>query len=96
MKTSNISLRSPCHVEIRLRLLFLLNKNSMSKSLVADSNPLEDLKMNYHLLTEGTHSPSDKYPTNIRSSYSQDADFVKNVIIIDTAQSKTSLPELQR
>ncbi|KAM3183559.1 hypothetical protein ACTXT7_010091 [Hymenolepis weldensis] len=46
--------------------------------------------MNYHLLTEGAHSLSDNYPTNFRSSYSQDADFVENVIIIVIAQSKTS------
>ncbi|VUZ44692.1 unnamed protein product [Hymenolepis diminuta] len=51
--------------------------------------------MIYHPSTEGTHSPSNNYPTNIRSSHSQDANFVENVVIIATALSKTSLPELQ-
>ncbi|KAM3171454.1 hypothetical protein ACTXT7_016599 [Hymenolepis weldensis] len=49
-----------------------------------------------HLSTEETHFPSDNYPKNIRSSHSQDASFVENVVIIMTALSKTSLPELQR
>ncbi|KAM3172936.1 hypothetical protein ACTXT7_013524 [Hymenolepis weldensis] len=52
--------------------------------------------MTYHLSTEGAHSPSDNFPTNIRSSHSQNTDFAENVVIIETVLSKTSLPELQR
>ncbi|VUZ54895.1 unnamed protein product, partial [Hymenolepis diminuta] len=35
------------------------------------------------------------HPTNTRSSYSQETDFVENPIIIATPLSKTSPPELQ-
>ncbi|KAM3172578.1 hypothetical protein ACTXT7_014238 [Hymenolepis weldensis] len=49
--------------------------------------------MTNHPSTNGTHSPSDNYPTNIRSGHSQDADFAENVVIIEAAPSKTSLPE---
>ncbi|VUZ46036.1 unnamed protein product [Hymenolepis diminuta] len=49
-----------------------------------------------HLSTEETHSRSDNYQTNIRSSHFQEADSVENVVIIETGLSKTSLPELQR
>ncbi|VUZ51620.1 unnamed protein product, partial [Hymenolepis diminuta] len=49
-----------------------------------------------HLSTEKTHSPSDNYQANIRSSHSQDANFAKNIVIIETSLSKTLLPELQR
>ncbi|VUZ47970.1 unnamed protein product, partial [Hymenolepis diminuta] len=49
-----------------------------------------------HLSTEVIHTPSDHYPTNIGSSHSQDADFVENVVIIETGLSKTSSSELQR
>ncbi|KAM3185701.1 hypothetical protein ACTXT7_005871 [Hymenolepis weldensis] len=41
--------------------------------------------MTVHLPTGGIRSPSDIHTTNIRSSYSQDADFTENVIIIETA-----------
>ncbi|VUZ49469.1 unnamed protein product [Hymenolepis diminuta] len=67
----------------------------MSRSLVANPNLLEDLKMTYHPSTKGTHSPSDNYPTNTRNSHSQDADFAEDVVIIEIALSRTSLPELQ-
>ncbi|VUZ41188.1 unnamed protein product, partial [Hymenolepis diminuta] len=49
-----------------------------------------------HLSTEETRSPSDNYSTNIRSSHFQNADFVENVVTINTALWKTSLPEVQR
>ncbi|VUZ51924.1 unnamed protein product [Hymenolepis diminuta] len=57
---------------------------------------LREPENNDHLSIEEIHSPSDDYPLNIRSSHSQDADFVKNVVIIEIGLSKTSLPELQR
>ncbi|KAM3173262.1 hypothetical protein ACTXT7_012847 [Hymenolepis weldensis] len=40
--------------------------------------------------------PINNYPTNIRSHHSQDATFAENIVIIETALSKTSLPELQQ
>ncbi|KAM3183726.1 hypothetical protein ACTXT7_009804 [Hymenolepis weldensis] len=57
---------------------------------------LRESENTVHVSTAETHSQSDNYPVNIRSSHSQDADFVKNVVIIETGLSKTSLPELQR
>ncbi|VUZ50098.1 unnamed protein product [Hymenolepis diminuta] len=44
--------------------------------------------MTYYLSTEGTHPPFDIYPTNIRSSHSQDADFAEKVVIIEIALLK--------
>ncbi|KAM3178553.1 hypothetical protein ACTXT7_002316 [Hymenolepis weldensis] len=82
------------------------NENSMPRGLVVNSN----LELNHelrafnprgfentdYLSTEETHSPPDNYPKNIRSCHSQDADFVKNVVILKTTLSKALLPELQR
>ncbi|KAM3171605.1 hypothetical protein ACTXT7_016291, partial [Hymenolepis weldensis] len=55
-------------------------RNPISRSHVADSNLLQD------------HN----YPTNIRSTHSQDATFAENVVFIKIALSDTSLPELQQ
>ncbi|VUZ49325.1 unnamed protein product [Hymenolepis diminuta] len=52
---------------------------------------LRELENIDHLLIEGKHSLFDKYPTNIRSSHSQDVDFVENAVIIGTDLSKKSL-----
>ncbi|VUZ51238.1 unnamed protein product [Hymenolepis diminuta] len=41
--------------------------------------------MTVHLPTERTRSPSDFHTRNIRSSHFQDAGFVENVILIETA-----------
>ncbi|VUZ40837.1 unnamed protein product, partial [Hymenolepis diminuta] len=40
-------------------------------------------------------SLSGSHPTNARSSYYQDADFVENVTTIETVLPKMSLPEFQ-
>ncbi|VUZ52333.1 unnamed protein product [Hymenolepis diminuta] len=42
------------------------------------------------LSTEETRSPSDNHSTYIRSSHSQDANFVENVVIIETGLSRTA------
>ncbi|VDL18580.1 unnamed protein product [Hymenolepis diminuta] len=51
--------------------------------------------MTHHLSTEGTHSLSGNYPTNITNIHSQDADFGKDVVTIETALLKMSLSELK-
>ncbi|VUZ55119.1 unnamed protein product, partial [Hymenolepis diminuta] len=62
-----LGLRSPCHAEIRLGLLTLLDKK--------------------HDVKKSRHRPDSAagYPTNIRSSRSQDANFAENVVIVETA-----------
>ncbi|KAM3175024.1 hypothetical protein ACTXT7_009356 [Hymenolepis weldensis] len=86
-----LNLRSPYHAEIRLRLLFLLDKKSDVKKSRCTPESAGGL-----LTASGNHSLSDNYPTNIKSNHSQDANFLENVVIIETVLSKTSLPEMLR
>ncbi|KAM3177290.1 hypothetical protein ACTXT7_004805 [Hymenolepis weldensis] len=71
-------------------------KNKKTRYQEVSSFKLREPENTDHLSTEETHSQTNNYPTSIRSSHSQDADFAENVVIIETGLSKTSLPELQR
>ncbi|VDL59330.1 unnamed protein product [Hymenolepis diminuta] len=91
-------LRSPCPTEIRLRLLSLLDKElDVKKSRCGPESAPGPFTTSVQPEEVGeTHSPSYIYPTNIRSSHFQDANFAEKVVIIETVLSNTSLPELQR
>lgn len=44
--------------------------------------------MTDHTSTEGVRFPSDSRPTNMRNSHSRDADFAKNVTIIESVPQR--------
>ncbi|KAM3174496.1 hypothetical protein ACTXT7_010426 [Hymenolepis weldensis] len=98
-RNCNLEVRAPRHLSSHSWSV----ADSPSKALLAktrcqevSSFKLREPENTGHISTEGTHSLSDNYPTNIRSGHSQNADFVENVVIIETGLSKISLPELQR